>query len=458
MYQEWESMKKRVLAALSAFVILLCTVAVFPNTRAKAAFAVDLDENQVYLDKVGAVFMLNTDTGVTVYEKNSTEMMYPASTTKVMTALLAIELCPDMNTMVTVDDRIAEWLLGADASSSGLQGNERLSMYDLLCGLLLPSGNDAAFAIASFLGDGDVEKFVAYMNEKALLLGCVNTHFKNPHGLHEEGHYTCARDLTIIAQKAMEYPVFAEIVQKYSYTTAPSNKAPNGHTYYNTNYLMNVNYSSTYYYSYCKGIKTGYTNKAGMCFVGYATRNGYNYICVCLGAPKTELYGGDEKYNASFITCKELFDWAFNNLSLKEVVSANSVMAEVTLEQAWNKDALTLVPETSFTTLLPTSVTGTAVMKKFDLPESVTAPVRKGDVVGTVTLAFAGDELGTVNLVASESVERSEILYLLSIVNKIVSSTAFVIIAILAVIAIGFYIVWSLVLGNNTGRKVRRYR
>lgn len=453
-------MKKRITAFILSLVVILGIAVSTPSANAKAVFSIDLEENNTYVDQCGSVYMINTDTGVVIYDKEATKVMYPASTTKIMTALLAIELCPDMDTMVTVDERIDDWLLMTDSSRSGIVANERISMYDLLCCLMLASGNDAALAIASYVGGGDVDYFVALMNERAMLLGCQNTHFVNPHGLHDDNHYTCAYDLTVMAQKAMELPVFAEIVQKNSYKMAATNKNEERYIY-NKNYMLNVNYSSTYYYSYCKGIKTGHTSKAGNCFVGYATRNGYNYICTCMGAPIISEKTGI-KFNAAFITCKELFDWCFNNLALKEVVNANSTMAEVPLEQAWNKDALTLVPEESFTTLLPSGVTGTAVMKKYDLPDAVVAPVRKGDIVGTVTLSFAGDELGTINLVASESVERSDILYLLSIVNNIVSSTAFLVIAIIAVLAIAAYIIWSLVLGkggsSKRNRKVRRYR
>lgn len=463
-------MKKRIICALLALVFVFGAMMIKPPAKAQAAFSIDLEENNAYLEQCGSIFMFNTDTRVTIYEKNAYDKMFPASTTKMMTALLAIELCPDMNTIITFDDRIEQELIGTDSTKAGFKPNERITMLDLLYGLMLPSGNDAALGIAYYIGDGDKELFVALMNERAQQLGCVNTNFVNPHGLHDENHYTCAYDLALIAAKAMEHPVFATIVSQTAHWIEPTNKNE-GRYVYNTNYLMNVNYSSTYYYSYCKGIKTGRTSKAGNCFAGYATKNGYNYICVCMGAPIVSEKTG-VRFNAAFISCRELFDWCFNNLALKEVVQANTVAQTVELDLAWNQDELTLIPEESFTTLLPTAVTGTAVMKSYKpMPGysdengniKVTAPVKKGDVVAEMTLTFAGEEIGKVNLVASESVERSEILYLLSIADNVVSSTVFKVILVIVIIAVIGYIVWALMLGKgNSGgrnrRRVRRYR
>lgn len=463
-------MKKRIICTILALVLVLGAMMIKPPAKAQAAFSIDLEENNAYIDQCGSIFMLNTDTGVTIFEKNARDKMYPASTTKMMTALLAIELCPDMNTMVTVDEEIEKILMGTDSTKAGLKPNERISMLDLLYCLMLPSGNDAALAIASYIGGGDIELFVALMNERAQQLGCVNTNFVNPHGLHDDNHYSCAYDLSLIAAKAMEFPVFATVVQSTHHQLPASNKNEARYVY-NTNHLMNVNYSSTYYYSYCKGIKTGRTSKAGNCFVGYATKNGYNYICVCMGAPMLNEEKG-VRFNAAFITARELFDWCFNNLSLKEVVAANSVVQTVDLDLAWNQDQLTLIPEESFTTLLPATITGTAVMKSYEAkPEyiaedgsiRVTAPIKKGDVVATMTLTFAGEEIGKVNLVASESIERSEVLYLLSIANNIVSSTVFKVFLIIAIVGVVGYIIWALALGKSTGggrnrRRVRRYR
>lgn len=442
---------------ITAFVLILTIVltglsAIGGNSLSMTAEAAFKYDQEPYSP---SVFMINTDTGVTVYEKNPDELRYPASTTKVMTALIAIELCPDLSTMVTIDDRVMEDLLWTDSSRSGLVARERISMLDLLYCLMLPSGNDAALAIAYYLGDGSVEHFVELMNERAERLGCTNTHFANPHGLHNDNHYTTARDLAKICTAAMEIPVFAEIVAQRIHYIEATNKNERRYVL-NTNHLLNVNYSTSYYYVYCKGIKTGRTDKAGNCFCGYATRNGYNYICICLGAAVYDETGKKLKYNLSFIDAKELFEWAFSTLTLVEVLPSSEVIAEVPLNLAWNRDSLTLVPESSYKTLLPTAVKSSSIYRQVNIPESVDAPIKKGDVIGTVTLIYAYEEIGTVNLVASESIERSEMLYFLSIINKGIQSTAFKVIFIVIIALIIVYVAWALLFNRNAANRNRR--
>lgn len=443
-------MRKRIISLL---LLLVTVVSLGSQFTAGAVFNVD------YEPYCPSVLLVNTDTGVTIFEKGADDKRYPASTTKVMTALLALELCPDVGTMITVPDEVMEDLEGTDSSRSGLKSRERISLLDLLYCLLLPSGNDAALTIAYEFGDGDPDNFVRLMNERAQELGCKNTHFANPHGLHDDDHYTTARDLAKICTKAMELPVFSTIVSTRLHYIEETNKNAKRYVL-NTNYLLDVNYSTTYYYTYCKGIKTGRTNKAGNCFCAYATRNGYNFICICLNAPLYDQYGKKLKYNYSFIDAKELFDWAFTTLTLKEVLAADEVIAEVPVDLAWNRDALSLLPEESFKTLLPNAVTSTSVYRQVNIPESIEAPITKGDVIGTVTLVYAYEEIGTINLVASESVERSELLYILSIINDIFQSTAFKIILALLLIGIVAYVVWAMMFrrGSSKSKKVRRYR
>ncbi|MDR1002054.1 MAG: D-alanyl-D-alanine carboxypeptidase [Oscillospiraceae bacterium] len=445
-------MFKRIILTCLSFVILAGVCLSTPQMEAEAAFNID------YTPQSESVFFINMDTGIVVYEKNADERRYPASTTKVMTALLAIELCPDLSTMVTVSDKVMSDLMNTDSSRSGIMARERLSMLDLLHCLMLPSGNDAALAIAYYLGDGDVNKFVDIMNERAQEMGCVNTHFENPHGLHDPDHYTTARDLAKISQEAMELPAFAEIVQKRTYYVEATNKQGR-RLLINTNHLLNINFSTSYYYTYCKGIKTGRTSKAGNCFTAYATRQGYNYICVCLKAPIYDAKGNTLAFNGSFIDAKELFDWAFFNLSLMEVLPADAAVAEVDLDLTWNKDKLALVPEQSFKTLLPSKVKSTSVYREISIPKSVAAPIEKGQVIGTVTLKYADENLGTVNLIASESVERNEFLYILSILNDVVSSTAFIVVVFILILMAVIYVLWSVYFNKNKKKqRVRRYR
>ena len=159
--------------------------------------------------------------------------------------------------------------------------------WTLLHGLMIRSGNDASLVLADYVCNGDINQFVEMMNQKAQELGCQDTHFTNPHGLHDENHYTTARDLYLITKYAMTLPNFMEISSKVSYVLPATNKQETRRIT-TTNHLINQNAEGNYYYMYAKGIKTGAHDQAGYCLVSTAIRNGYSYMCVALGAPSVD--------------------------------------------------------------------------------------------------------------------------------------------------------------------------
>jgi len=397
------------------------------------------------------IYMVNVDTGMEIFSVDADEKVYPASTTKVMTALVALTYCGDLeNTLVTVDERALSDLYGTGSSLSGIKSGEVIPMLDLLYCLLLPSGNDAALAIAYFVG-GDIANFVEMMNTKAEALGCTNTHFANPHGLHDENHYTSAHDLYLMTMAAMEFPIFKEIVSSDSYTIYPTNLSKQRKVT-NTNYMLN-RYTDSYY-SPTTGVKTGRTTQAGNCLISSATKNGYTYILVTMGAPTEGV-----RVNPCFKEAQTLFRWAFNNLTLKQVVTSGEVMGEVDVELAWNIDHVSIAPAADFKTLMPKDVDVSAVLPQIEKAESVTAPVKKGDVLGKVTLLYANNEIGQVDLVATEDIERSEFLFALKTVSKIVTSPLFIVCAMAFIALVVAYIVFMLKY-NKKSRKSsysRRY-
>lgn len=267
---------------------------------------------------------------------------------------------------------------------SGVIAGEELSIYELLNLMMVPSGNDAALALAEYVGDGDIQKFVDLMNEKAQELGCQDTHFMNPHGLHDEQHYTTARDMAIITQAAMKEPYFMEITNQVYYTLRATNKSSQPRTVYTTNRMINQNADGgQYYYRYCRGIKTGSHDEAGYCVVTTAVREdlGYSYLCVAMHCPEyTE--SGEYNVHGEMIDSKNLYQWAFNNLSLKTILESGSVVGEVGLEYAWEKDTVQVLASQSFSTILPDSVDASSIVVKTELPETIEAPVKKGNRTG----------------------------------------------------------------------------
>ena len=265
--------------------------------------------------KIGckAAYIAEPITGKVIYEKNAHEKMYPASTTKILTALVVLEKCQLTDKAIVSKNAIN--LVPSGYSNAELQAGEELSISDLLHALLIPSANEAANVLAEHVS-GSVEAFAELCNNRAKELGCETVHFVNPNGLHNEEHYCSAYDLYLIAKECQKYEAFNEIVKTKSFTLPATKIYPKqDRTFQNTNSLILPN-SSSYYYPYCTGIKTGHTTPAGECLVASSSHNNINLISVVLGG------GTNSKgLNERFYDTKQLFDFTYNNYSIKEIIN-----------------------------------------------------------------------------------------------------------------------------------------
>lgn len=452
---------KKSLSVLLAFVAIFTIFSIVPQTDASAAFVIDYD---VHCD---AIYMVNLDTGIVIYDKNSDKQKYPASMTKVMTCLIALEYFSDPASeyvTITGDVMRNEMLLSNGVWSTGaLKEGERVRLKDLLHCALLPSDNYAALAIAYYVssekGNGNLLWFVDRMNEKAKEIGCTNTQFMNPHGLYHPKHYTTAYDMFLISQYAMQISYFAEIVNTTVYRRPATNKNPEfgveGYRLENTNKMLSTAYEE-YYYQYVKGIKTGFVGAASHTLTTYATKNGYSYIMVLMddGAKKNN----DKNY--CMLDAKALYQWAFSNLDLKELVSAGTAVATVDIELAWSVDTLELYPAESYSTLMLNNVEPSSILVKKNIPDSIEAPIEKGEILGTADLIYGSEVVGTIQLVAGETVQRSELLYILSLANGLFDSPVFIAVVVVIVGLLAAYIIYSLMRSRSVGsvKRVKRYR
>ena len=439
------------------FTFLLCVMIFLSSFSVLGERNVNAAEFDTDFDTVcKSIYLENLDTGMTVFSKNADTRRYPASTTKIMTYIITAENISDLkNTYITVKGSVLSQLDGTGSSVSGIEANERLSVYQFLNCLMLPSGNDAALVLADYIGNGDVKKFVAKMNAKAKELGCSNTHFVNPHGLNDPNHYTTVNDMAKITKYAMKLPYFSDISN-----TVSSDCLGEDRYLITTNYMIDPNRGGEYYYEYAKGIKTGSTgNDSGYCLVSSASKDGYTYLCIAYGAPYED-DNGEAYDNGAMIDSKNLYEWAFENLEIKTVLDKNDLVKEIKLNYAWNKDTIQLVPSQSYSTILPSDVDVTSIDKNFDIPKSIDAPVKQGDKVGTVTLSYANQKLATIDLTASESVDRSEFLSAIDGLKNFVTSIWF----ILAVIVIAvLFVTYLIIITIYTKRKknqrpVKKYR
>ena len=350
--------------------------------------------------KIGckAAYIAEPITGKVIYEKNAHEKMYPASTTKILTALVVLEKCQLTDKAIVSKNAIN--LVPSGYSNAKLQAGEELSISDLLHALLIPSANEAANVLAEHVS-GSVEAFAELCNNRAKELGCETVHFVNPNGLHNEEHYCSAYDLYLIAKECQKYEAFNEIVKTKSFILPATKIYPKqDRTFQNTNSLILPN-SSSYYYPYCTGIKTGHTTPAGECLVASSSHNNINLISVVLGG------GTNSKgLNERFYDTKQLFDFTYNNYSIKEIINKEKVIANIYVEHA-TKDtaALDVIVNTSISTIVPNDIDIDKISQTITMDDNILAPIKQNQVLGKVTFMVDGLNY-TTDIIASHPVEK----------------------------------------------------
>lgn len=447
-------MKKLSVKLLSALMALIVILSVSTVCAGAISFSNDVDI------KSQSVLVVSMDSGQTVFEKDPDSKRYPASTTKIMTYIVAVENIPDLeNTRVEVKQSIIDELnnTGSSMANLGDHVGDKVKVIDLLYSMMVPSGNDAALTLADYVGGGDVSKFVQMMNDKAAELGCENTHFENPDGLHNENHYTTARDLYRITKYALTLPYFEKISNTTDYTCEGDDEP-----LVTTNYLIDQYRGGEYYYTYAKGIKTGTTDEAGRCLVTTATADGYSYMAILLGAPYKE--GEMEEYY-TFTDAADIFRWALVDLEMQTVKSSQTPVCEQKVKLAWGKVSVTLVPEKDLNAIVPKDTQITNIVVETDTPEEVNAPLYTDKPVGTATVYYVeeGKEkqlLATVNLVPSEQVEKSGILEVLDVIGTIFKSYWFLVVIGLIVLLLLIYVIAAKIHRARLKRRrsVKRYR
>ena len=353
-----------------------------------------------------AALLVDLNTGRTVYEQDADERIYPASLTKIMTCLLALEN-GNLSDVVTVSASALEDL-DIYSSVAGLQVGEQMTLENLLYCMMVVSGNDACNVIAEHIA-GSITDFVRMMNQRAYELGCLNTHFSNPHGLHDECHYTTARDLSIITQAALKSENFRQIVDTYEYQLPDDNVRQNIPKLKTTNMLIYRSMSNSLYYSRAHGIKTGYTSQAGRCVISEATGDGLDLLGIVCGAATTILDSGDLLME-NFTECARLFDYGFDNYSYLPIMSPLYPVDQVKINNSAGAEAVAVAPQDEIKVLLPNDYDPDKLVTDIQLnSDSVDAPVREGDVLGSATVTYAGEILGQTKLLAITDVARSEI-------------------------------------------------
>ena len=380
--------------------IIFCFyIQTFANTNSTS----NVNANNLSIYSESAI-LIDSKTGKILYEKNSDEQKYPASTTKILTAIIAIENCNLSDTVSASYNAIMS--IPSGYSIAEIKENEVLTVEQLLNVFLIHSANEAGYILAEHIA-GSISNFADLMNQKALEIGCTNTHFTNPSGIQDENHYSTAHDMALIAQYCMKNEAFRQIVCKTSYTLEPTDKTPKERYFVSTNDLIKP--SSEYYYPYCIGIKTGYTSKAKNCLISASQKDGLELITVVLGAEFTE--DGKSARNTDTIN---LFNYGFENYKYQEILSKNSIITNINIKNATKETKnLPLITENSISSLVPNGISLNSLEPVISINENIEAPISEGSVLGSITYNIDGIEYST-NLCAEHSVEKFDLILLIS--------------------------------------------
>ncbi len=392
--------KYRILSTLLTFVLLTSMLLPFsvsaaeaPQVTAQRAILVDANYDEV------------------LYEKNAHQKAAPASITKVMTALLVCEALKEgtltEETVITASENAFQ-NLHANGSTANIKPGEEIDVRNLLYCLLLPSANEAANILAEAVC-GNIPDFVEKMNQRAQELGCRNTHFANVHGLDQDGHYTTAYDIYLFTKEAMTHPLFQEIVSTKMYDM-PSTNISKARRFYNTNSLLSTWYYLGYTYDKAIGVKTGTTDNAGSCLVS-AAKDGDDYlICVVLGAEIVKI--DNKPVPRQFSESRDLLKWGFSNFRRVTISRPDTPVAQVNVTLSQDADFVMLKPVGEFSCTLPSDISIDDIESTIELfQDTIAAPVEEGQVLGTMTLSYGDKVYGTLDLVTTNSVERSDFLY-----------------------------------------------
>ncbi len=381
------------------------------------------------------LILIEASTGRVIFEKNSKEHVAPASTTKIMTAILTFEKGNLKDNVTASYDAIMS--VPSGGSNTAIQVGEMLTVEQLLNCLLVASGNEAANVLAEYIS-GSTEEFAKLMNEKAIELGCNDTHFVNANGLSEEGHYSCAHDLAIMYKYAFEnFEEFRKIVSKTSYSLPTSEKySKEDRNFNNTNKLIiPTALTNEYYYEYCTGGKTGYTTEAKNCLVSSASKNGIDLVCVVLG-------GTTGKTNESYryTDTINLFNYGFNNLKRAILLNEGTIVKKITVENAKPDDnEVSAVASKTLTLVLDSGDTISSFETEVFIYDDLVAPIESGEKLGFIRYNVY-DSTYYVDLLSNRFIDEKPKITIGQIIGTVLLYIfRFLVIVVLIVVIARFY-------------------
>lgn len=385
--------RKAYVRAVSLFLLTITLLLCLP-------FQVSAEGSPPAAENVDAFCVINKEHLEIVLQKDMSKVIYPTSTVKLMTALVAAEyFADDLDTRITVTDEMLSGVVGRNLS---LENGEKIRVTDLLHAMLVGGYNDAAVILA-YAVSGDISSFCTEMNEKAEALGAVNTHYTNPTGLHDETMYTTAYDTALIGLAVMENTTLFDISKRVKYTIPATNKSEEK-TIYNRNALITTSMTEEYYYSYAEGINSGATDEGGDCVVTAGKLDGLSWVCVVMGGRQTS---ADDDTNYACVAAKNLLRYALISYEVKTLRSEKETVGTIPVRFSATEESVDVKMARDLFSLLhidvdPQKDVTYEIIMNTQLME---APIEEGTVVGSIRAVYNGELLDSTDLVTASTID-----------------------------------------------------
>ena len=446
-------MKRIVTLFLSLILLLSCLCA-----PASAMF----DPSLFYEVQAKSAYIVNTDTNIIVYDKDSSRQVSAGGLTKYMTiALLLTNYADQLDNTFQMPFAISDYVHNSD--NADMRSNETFTYREAVYAMLLRNANEAAMGLAYSLSGGDLAGWVSQMNTLSQRIGTTGSTWTDACGL-DSGNVTTAVDMYLILRYLMSFDAFVEISSAPTFTMPAKEKHAKSFVLLSQNVALNKASGGKYYRSAMQGGMCdvmAYKNDNGdQSYVSWANKNGATYIFCIMQSPDTcDDYGYANRRPALYETV-HLMDWAFDSFSIQAALDTDLALAEIPVKYSSDTDTLQLYPDDNMMTLLPSSGDGSVTQKYFHLPDFACAPVQQGDVVGTVELKLAGETIGVVNLVAGQDVSRNALLFTVAKLQEFFHGLYLKVVLTLSLLCAAIYGLWLLLNawnGRKAPKKIRRH-
>ena len=443
---------KRIFALILSFALVLSCLLL----PAGAMF----DPSPVYQVQAASAYIVNTDTNIIVYDKDSTRQVSAGGLTKYMTiALVLTNYADQLDNTFQMPFAISDYVFRTD--NADMRSNETFTYREALYAMVTRNANEAAMGLAYTLSGGDLDGWVSQMNALSQRIGTTGSKWTDACGI-DGGNVTCAVDMYLILRYLMSFDAFVEVSGAPTFTMPAKEKHSASSILTSQNVALSKASGGKYYRSAMQGGMcnvTGYKKDSGtQSYVSWANKNGSTYIFCVMDSPDScDTLGYANRRPALYETV-QLMDWVFDSFSIQAALDTDLALAEIPVKYSTDTDTLQLYPADSMMTLLPSTGDGTVTQKYFHLPDYVCAPIQQGDVVGTVELKLAGETIGVVDLIAGQDVSQNPLLFTFAKIKDFLTSLYLKVVLLLSALAAAIYWLWLLLNRWNHRKPSRRIR